>query len=112
MNKYLVLYKSTASSQEQMANATPEQMKEGMAAWKAWATKAAGSLVEMGSPLGSSLRVANNGSISDGSKELSGYSIMQAKSGSDLVKHLEDHPHFMAPGATIEIHEMMAMPGA
>src|SRR5215469_4044535 len=44
MTKFLVLYHSTTSVQEQMASATPEQMKAGMDAWMAW-DKKAGSAV-------------------------------------------------------------------
>ena len=57
MKKFLVLYKAPASSFEQMMKATPEQQKAGMAAWMAWGKSAGSSIVDMGAPLGKSLRV-------------------------------------------------------
>ena len=40
MKKFLVLYKSNVPAAQQMASATPEQMKAGMDLWKAWAQQA------------------------------------------------------------------------
>jgi hypothetical protein len=39
-----------------------------------------------------------------------GYSILQAESMDALAVVLEGHPHFMAPGASIEAHEVMPIP--
>jgi hypothetical protein len=39
MSKFLVLYRSSVSAREQMANATPEQAQAGMQAWQAWARR-------------------------------------------------------------------------
>ena len=57
MKKFLVLYKAPTSSFEQMKKATPEQQKAGMDAWMSWSKKTASSTVDMGGPLGKSLRV-------------------------------------------------------
>jgi hypothetical protein len=38
--RFLVLYHSSTSAREQMANATPEQAKAGMDAWMSWAGRA------------------------------------------------------------------------
>ena len=62
MQKFLVLYRAPASSFELMKKATPEQQKAGMDAWMAWGKKAAGSIVDMGAPLGKSQLVTSNGS--------------------------------------------------
>jgi len=110
MKKFLVLYKAPQSAFEQMKNSTPEQQKAGMDAWMAWGKKAAGAIVDMGSPLGKSLRVTKGGS-SPASNDLGGYSILQAESKEALAKTLEGHPHFMMPDGTIEVVEMMPIPG-
>ena len=61
MKKFLVLYKASRSSFDQMKSATPEQQKAGMDAWMAWGKKASSAIVDMGAPLGSSLRVTTAG---------------------------------------------------
>src|SRR5579862_5038815 len=100
MKKFLVLYKAPTSAFEQMKKATPEQQKAGMDAWMAWSKKAAGSIVDMGAPLGKSLRVTTGGA-SPATNELGGFSIMQAESAEALAEALKGHPHFMMPGGFI-----------
>ena len=111
MKKFLVLYKAPASSFEQMMKATPEQQKAGMEAWMAWSKKAAGSLVDMGAPLGKAVRVAKGGAVAQSSNDLGGYSIMQAESKEALGESLKNHPHFMMPDGWIEIVDIMPVPG-
>lgn len=110
MKKFLVLYKAPASSFEQMKKATPEQQKTGMEAWMAWSKKAASTIVDMGAPLGKSLRLTKTGN-SPSTNDLGGYSILQADSKEALAATLKDHPHFMMPEGTIEIVELMPIPG-
>src|SRR6266849_3108065 len=96
MKKFLVLYKAPPSSFEQMKKATPEQQKAGMEAWMGWSKKAAGSIVDMGGPLGKSMRVTKGGA-SEATNDLGGFSIMQADSKEALAAQMKDHPHFMMP---------------
>src|SRR5256885_10100203 len=111
MKKFLVLYKAPTASFDQMMKATPEQQKAGMDAWMAWGKKAAASIVDMGAPLGKTLRVTPAGA-SPTRNDLGGYSIMQAESKEALAETLKGHPHFMmSPDASIEIVELMPMPG-
>lgn len=111
MKKFLVLYRAPTSSFDQMKRATPEQQKAGMDAWMTWGKKAAASIVDMGAPLGKSLRVTPTGSAPV-TNDLGGYSILQAESKEALVATLAGHPHFLMPEGTIEVVELMAMPGA
>jgi hypothetical protein len=110
MKKFLVLYKAPTSSFEQMTKASPEQQKAGMDAWMAWGKKAAGSIVDMGAPLGKSLRVTKSGA-SPTSNDLGGFSILQAESKEALAETLKGHPHFMMPEGFIEVVELMPIPG-
>jgi hypothetical protein len=110
MKKFLVLYRSSASAREQMAKMTPEQSKAGMDAWMGWAKKAGSAIVDLGSPLGESTKVTS-GSSQSGDPSLGGFSILQAESSAALARVLEGHPHFMAPGASIEVHEFLPLPG-
>jgi len=110
MKKFLVLYKAPASSFEQMMKASKEQQKAGMDAWTAWSKKAVASIVDMGGPLGKSLRVAKSGA-QPSTNDLGGFSILQAESKEALAETLKGHPHFMTPEGVIEVVEVMPMPG-
>jgi hypothetical protein len=111
MKKFLVLYRASASGFEQMQKATPEQQKAGMDAWMAWSKKAASSIVDMGAPLGKAMRVQKSGAASPTANDLGGYSVLQAESKEALAKNLEGHPHFMMPDGSIDIVEIMPIPG-
>src|SRR5688572_4429508 len=110
MKKFLVLYKAPTSSFELMKNATPEQQKAGMDSWMAWSKKAAASIVELGAPLGKSLRVTPGGASSI-TNDLGGFSVLQADSQEALAEILKGHPHFQMPDGFIDVVEMMALPG-
>jgi hypothetical protein len=81
-----------------------------MEAWMAWSKKAGSSVVDLGAPLGKSLKVTKGGA-SPTTNDLGGYSIMQAESKEALGASLKGHPHFMMAEGTIEIIEVMPMPG-
>jgi hypothetical protein len=112
MKKFLVLYKASPEAfQQMMTRSTPEQQKAGMDAWMSWSKKAASSIVDMGGPLGKSLQVAKTGSVTPVVNDLGGYSIMQAESKEALAASMKDHPHFMMQESSIEIVELMPIPG-
>ena len=110
MKKFLVLYKAPASSFEQMKKTTPDQQKAGMEAWMTWHKKAQGTIVDMGAPLGKSVRVTKTGA-SPSTNDLGGYSILQAESKEALAESLKGHPHFMMPEGFLDIVEIMPIPG-
>lgn len=110
MKKFLVLYKAPNASFEQMMKMPPEQQKKGMDMWMEWSKKAAGSLVDMGAPLGKSLRVTPAGA-SPTTNDLGGYSIMQGESKEAVAESLKGHPHFHTPDGTIEVVELMSLAG-
>jgi hypothetical protein len=110
MKKFLVLYKAPTSSFEQMKKATPEQQKAGMDAWMTWSKKSAATIVDMGGPLGKSLRVTPTGAAPS-ANDLGGFSILQAESKEALGESLKGHPHFMTPEGSIEVIELMPIPG-
>jgi hypothetical protein len=55
--RFLVVYNSPVSARQQMAAATPEQAKAGMEAWIAWAQKAGGAVIDLGTPLQAAARL-------------------------------------------------------
>ncbi|MES1205096.1 MAG: hypothetical protein ABUS79_04090 [Pseudomonadota bacterium] len=107
MKRFLVLYRSPVSAKEQMSKATPEQAKAGMDAWAGWAQRSGSALVEMGAPLGDSAVLKG----AAGQGHIGGYSIVQAETLDGAKRLFEGHPHFQAPSASIELLELLAMPG-
>lgn len=110
MKKYLVLYMSPVSAEEQMQNASPEDMQKGMEPWVKWFDTHKQAIVEMGVPTGNEMNVTKTGS-SRPKTYISGYSILQAEDVDAVKSMLVDHPHFMVEGNSIEVLEMMQMPG-
>jgi hypothetical protein len=110
MPKYLVLYRSSVSASEQIANATPEQAQAGMQAWMDWAARAGEAIVDLGAPLGDAETIGSGpGSAGDG---ISGFSILQADSREAAAGLLTDHPHLHTPGgSSIELLEFLPVPG-
>jgi hypothetical protein len=112
LTKFLVLYRSSVSAGDQMANITPEQAQAGMDAWMQWAGKATEQIVDLGSPL-APVTVIGQGSAPSNGQQISGFSILQAESRDAVTGVLEQHPHFHSPGeSSIEILEFLPMPGA
>ena len=112
MTKYLLLYMSPVSPQDQMANASPEEGQAGMEAWNAWAGSAGSALVDFGSPVAAAGSVGHvNAGPESAGKFVGGYSIMEAESADALRSMLDDHPHLMLDGATIYVFEFLELPG-
>jgi hypothetical protein len=105
VTKYLVLYRSSVTAEEQMAQSTPEQAQAGMDAWMAWAEQAGDAVVDLGTPLA----VVDPGG--DSGDPIGGYSILQAESNEALDRVLEGHPHKTMGGGTIETLECLSVPG-
>ena len=108
MSKFMVLYRSSTSAREQMANATPEQMEAGMAQWRAWAEKVSYALTDLGSPLAHTTHVGPGTPGADG---VAGYSIVEAGSAEEVESILFGHPHLAMPGNSIEVLELIQMGG-
>jgi hypothetical protein len=108
MAKFMILYRATTSVRDQMANATPEQRKAGMDAWMVWAGKAGDAVVDLGTPLAPTTHV---GAAAAGGEDVCGYSILQAASAQDITNLLDGHPHLEMPGSSIDVLEMLSMPG-
>jgi hypothetical protein len=109
MAKFMILYRAPMPAREQMAGATSEQMKAGMDAWMTWAGKAGDAVVDLGTPLGYSTHA---GSAAAAGEDVCGYSILQANSAQDITNILDGHPHLEMPGSSIDVLELLSMPGS
>lgn len=105
----MVLYYAPKSAEEQMQG-NPEDMKSVMDAWMAWAKKCGEGMVDLGKPLGNTVRVSKDGET-NGNKNIVGYSFLQAGSLDEAKKMLDGHPHLSLPGGEIEVHECLEIPG-
>jgi hypothetical protein len=109
MEKFLAIYFVPPGAVKQMAHATDEERRAGMDAWAKWSRDNAGSIVDLGAPLGKTKRVTAAG-ISDTTNEIGAYTIVQAESHDAAAALFENHPHFMLEGASIEIMEFLPVP--
>jgi len=111
--RFLIIYHAPIETMDQTANMTPEQQAQGMAMWNAWAKRVGSKLHDLGAPLINGKRLRANGSTSPSTKDVAGYSLLQAEDWDDVMDLLEGHPHISGwhPEATIEIHETMLLPG-
>ncbi len=106
----MILFKSTFSASELMANATPEQMQDSMQEWMTWKDNLDSSIgFEWGLPLQTVAEVAP-GEVTQGNSPVSGYAIMQGDEQA-ITDILKSHPHLKRDGASIDVLEMMSMPG-
>jgi hypothetical protein len=111
MKKFLVLFKwdpttNPVSVSELFAKAPPEQMKAGMAAWTAWYDKCGGAIVDRGSPVDHAQRMTET-TTKPIRSDTTGYVILSAESAQDALMLMRGHPHFHAPGTSIEVLEMI-----
>jgi len=110
MKKFLVLYRAPTSAFEQMNKPRQSSRRPGwMRGWPG-ARRRPRRFVDMGAPLGKSLRVTKGGAAPN-TNDLGGFSILQAESKEALAETLKGHPHFMMPDGSIEIVEFIADAG-
>ena len=117
MKRFLAVYIGTeASMNESGWNALSDAERQareraGIQAWKNWVEANQASIVEVGAPLGKTLRTSKRG-IENIKNELAGFTVIQAESHEDAAKLFEGHPHFtLFPGDSIEIMPCLPMPG-
>ena len=109
MNKYMVLYYAPGVLMEQAMQMSPEDRQKGMEPWMAWMGGIGDALVDGGTPLGGGMNVSKSGS-NPSSREVTGYSILQADDMDSAQALLVGHPHLdWGEGTEVEVHEMMPM---
>ncbi len=110
MSKYVFVYHAPMTP----ADATPpspEEMEAVMGAWNAWAGKVGDGLVDFGTPLGGGVRVTPQGT-SPSTRDVAGYSIIEAADMDAALELAQAHPHLTMPGGCeIEVHEALPVPG-
>lgn len=108
MARYMFIYKGDATD---MAEMTPEQGAEVMAAWEAWMGQVGSALVDVGSPFGPSSCVVDDGSI-DTPSAASGYTIVEAPDMASAEALTAGHPYLTDDKGdfAIDIYELLPVP--
>lgn len=111
MAKFMVLYSSSTSASDAMAQSTPEQMKASMEEWMVWQNEASKSAkLEWGLPLQAVGRITPDGlRVSD--SHASGYATIECDTKDVAMELLKSHPHLKRADAYIDLLEMIPMPG-
>jgi len=87
MKQFLLLYHGPATP--------PGASHKG---WPDWFNKIGDALVDIGSPMENGFVVQSDGSTSDNSSSLNGFSIIQAEDRAQALDLVKDHP-FLAAGS-------------
>jgi len=110
MSKYVFVYHAPMTPAE-ATPPTPEQMEAIMGEWNAWAARVGDRMVDFGTPLAGGVRVTPDGT-SPSTREVVGYSIIEADNFDAALDLARNHPHLNMPGGCeIEVHEAQAIPG-
>ena len=107
MTRYLVLYHSDVSAEEQMQQSEAEGQAS-MQAWMDWAGRTGPALTDFGTPLGNPRRVGPDGA-SAATTTIAGYSIVEAADADAAAALMVGHPHLEI--GTIEVLEGIELPG-
>ncbi|GAA5081004.1 hypothetical protein [Lysobacter panacisoli] len=114
MKRYLAVFLGTAASMEQWKALSEDERarreKAGMEAWGQWVKRYEAAIVDGGSPLGKTKRIASKG-IADVRNELAAWTVVEAESHEAAARMFEGHPHFtIFPGDAVEVMECLPMP--
>ncbi|MEO5780458.1 MULTISPECIES: hypothetical protein [Arthrobacter] len=105
MSKFLVLYTSDASLEEQMQQSSDGGATE-MQEWMAWGEKTGSALLDFGAPVHNARHVGSAGVQAPGAK-VTGYSFVEAADADAAAALFADHPHLQI--GDIEILETVNM---
>lgn len=110
MTKFVFIYHGPTPA-EGTPDMSPEDMEAEMGKWMGWAEKVGGQMVDFGTPLAGGVRVTKDGA-SPSTKEVTGYTIIEADSTDAALELAKIHPHLDMPGGCeIDVHEVQPVPG-
>ncbi|MEP7204999.1 MAG: hypothetical protein ABI716_02295, partial [Candidatus Saccharibacteria bacterium] len=96
---------------ESMAEVSPEEMQASMGEWIAWRDEVVKKVgFDFGLPLEAVGLVTSDG-VGESYSHVSGYSTMETDSKEEVLDLLRNHPHLKQPGATIDVLQILPMPG-
>lgn len=100
-----------ASGWTQLSDAQRHEREQaGMKAWGQWVESHQDAIVEIGTPLGKTLRVSPAG-VESTRNALTAFTIVRAETHEAAAKLFEGHPHFsIFPGDSVEVMECLPLP--
>lgn len=108
---YLGSPKSMGKWDKLSAKARHELEAAGIAAWGKWIAKNKKAIVDIGAPLGPTMKIDRKG-IKKTKNDLTAYTVVRASSHAAASKLFKNHPHFtIFPGESIEVVECLQIPG-
>ncbi|WP_426565981.1 YciI family protein [Angustibacter sp. McL0619] len=110
MAKYLFVYYAPMTAND-APPPDPAQMGAVMGEWNAWAAEVGSAMVDFGAPVNRGVRVTKNGT-SPSTRQVSGYSILEAGDLDAALALTRNHPHLnLSGGYEVEVHEAQPLPG-
>ena len=110
MSKFLFIYHAPTTPAD-AAPPDPSEMEAIMGQWMEWAGRVGDGMVDFGTPLANGVNVTPEGT-SPSTREVAGYSIIEAADLDAALALAQGHPHLNMPGGcTIEVHEAQPVPG-
>ena len=110
MTKYLFVYHAPTQPADAQP-ADPAEMEAVMGQWMSWAGRVGEGMVDFGTPLAGGMNVSPEGT-SPSSREVAGYTLIEAADMDAALALAQEHPHLTMPGGcTIEVHEAQPIPG-
>ncbi|MCB1494902.1 MAG: hypothetical protein KDJ86_03875 [Bauldia sp.] len=110
MTKYIGLYMASDKQLAEWAASTPEDQAADMAEWKAWAEKEKAAIVELGTPLGKTLKVSVDG-VAGMHNNIAGYTIVEADSHEAAARVFVSNPFLKTSETWVEVMDCVSMPG-
>ncbi len=110
MSKYVFIYHAPAAPAD-APPMPPDDMQAVMGQWMEWAGRVGDGMVDFGTPLADGTRVTTEGT-SPSTREVAGYSIIEAADREAALELARSHPHLNMPGGCeIEVHDVQPIPG-
>ena len=116
MKNFLAVYTGSeaalkASGWQQLSEAEKqERQAKGMEAWGQWVQAHKDAIVDMGAPLGRTVRISREGA-QDIKNALAAFTVVRANSYEDAAEMFKGHPHFaIFWGDSVEIMECLPLP--
>lgn len=110
MAKFVLIYHAPTTPAE-ATPADPEQTSAVMQEWNAWAGKVGDGLVDFGTPLADGVRVTPDREVVPSTRDVVGYTILEAADLDAALQLARVHPHLDMPGGCeIEVHAAQELP--
>ena len=108
MPQFLYVYHNPANAYS--AGSTDDAPSDVMAEWMKWAEQVGPAMKDFGRPASDGMRVTADG-VEPSTREVTGYTILEADSMEAAVELAKVHPHLTMPGGCeIEVHQLDDVP--